>query len=388
MASVLWRRNKQVTVYYWDNKAQKLVPLPRDQTRHLDGKPKDFVHKWVADWEKAHGKLVSRVNRSTLKDDDILALLWKQYQGHQAKRKNRRERTAEKETDILHGHLVPFFIERHQKKDPADWHALIPAFHDYLYEQKFADATVQKTLWTLERFGKYLVFKQHITFPFVVLPPARKAVKVTPLKTRKTPEEVLKYVRTHTHKHDIDFNLAILLGYFAALGPGEVFALEREDLVTGAEAEGESKTLEGLRAHNLGSKLAVVISKTLPQEGPPVPFTKNDFRLGVASIWHPEAAKLIASIVREKPEGRLFPFSMGWLARAWREQVRDKLGCTPHDLRRASCLYLGRTLRIEPTLLQEHMRHASLETTQLYMREPAVPEKKSKKRVQDFDDVA
>jgi len=64
-----------------------------------------------------------------------------------------------------------FFI-KHQKKDPADWHDIIPAFHDYLFERKLASSTVQKILWAIEKFGKYLVFKRHMSFPFVVQVPS------------------------------------------------------------------------------------------------------------------------------------------------------------------------------------------------------------------------
>lgn len=389
MAFPVWRRKKQVTVYYYDVERRRQVPLPRKQTKHLDGKSAEAVQAWIEDWERDHGKLRDRVERTNLKDYDKLALLWRQYQAHRGKVRSRRAQTALDETEIFETLICPFFVGKHAKKDPADWHHLISDFHDWLFESGHADATVQKTLWTFERFGKYLVFKQHMTFPFVIQVPARGNNKVTPLKARKTPEQILSFVKDATYKGKIDFNLAILIGYFAALSPSELFALEKSDFVTGAITEQTCKTLPGFRKHGLGSRLAVNITKTLLGKGQvgTVPFTKNDYRRSVVNVWSLAAAKLIAEKVRALPDGRLFPYSRGWLERAWRERVKTKLGVTPHDLRRTSCLYLGRTLRIEPTLLQEHMRHAELDTTMLYMREPSVPEL-TVLGAQDFDDVA
>ena len=292
-------------------------------------------------------------------------------------------------------HIVPFFVTEHEKKDPAHWHALIPEFHLSLSRQSLSARYRSKILWTLKRFGESLVFSQYMAFPYAIRPPKSKVAKVTPLKVRKTPEEILDFVRrttfpTQDHRSDrgdIDWGLAVLLGYFGGFGPGELFALEKADLLTGDFAESECKTLEGFRKHGLGSRLAVVINKTCPHIGEPVPLVKNDYRFGVSNIWDVEAAKLISKLAKDRPEGRLFPYSYAYLIRRWRELVFPQLRATPHDLRRASGLYLGRTVRLALTLLQEHMRHAEIETTMLYTREPAVPEKKRSTK-QDFDDVA
>jgi integrase len=391
MASILWRREKQVTVYYFDANKGRSVQLPRKETKHLDGLPPEQVRKWVDDWERAHGRTRDRSERVTLAEDDRLSRLWNQYQKEKMRTGHRRPSTEAKETEYFEKHICPFFITLHQKKNPADWHRLVPAFHDSLYDKKLADSTIGKILWTLERFGAQLVYSGEMSFPFVVKIPSRGNSKITPLKVRKKPDEIIKFAKRLVAYEgtEIDFNLAILLAYFAALSPGELFALDKEDLLTGQDAE-SSKTLEALRKKGLGSRLAISVSKTLPTGGKnnrPVKFTKNDYRTGVVTIWHLEAAKLIASMVKKKPSGRLFPYSYGHLSRFWREKVKlGGLGLTPHDLRRASCLYLGRTIRLDLTLLQEHMRHSQIDTTMLYTREPAVPEIASRRK-QDFDDV-
>lgn len=390
MAFVNYRRkNKSVHVYYYDKSTAKLVQLPRSQTKHLDGKPADEVQAWVEKWEKEHGVAKERGTREVLKDDDKLLALWRQYQSHRMATRKRRTGTASKEGLLFERDIVSFFVREHQTKDPALWHDLVPKFHTHLFKKGIKDGTIQKILWTLERFGKHLVFQRYMSFPFVIQIPSRDNHKVTPLKVRKTPEDILKFVKDATIECNINFRLAILLGYFAGLRPSETFALSKSDLLTGDTAEKLSGTYNGFKKFNLGSRLAIDVCKTVfdGKDGAPREMTKTETSCGVVNVWNSEAAKMIASLVKEMPNGRLFPYSLGWLNRAWRQYVKPKLRSTPHDLRRASALYLGRTVRIDLTLLQEHMRHAEIETTMLYTREPKRAEKTTKWK-QDFDDVA
>lgn len=393
MAFPVWRRGtRKVYVYYFDTASNTQMQLPRAATKHLDRLPEAEVEAWVREWEKAHGKASDRSDRIHLKDTDKLNTLWLQYQAHRDETRERRAITSESEDAIFRSHIVGYFVGERKAKLPHNWHPMMVDFHTHLFEKKLATSTTQKILWTLERFGKHLVWMQYMDYPFVVSLPVSKHAKVTPLKVRKAPEDILNLVKggPEYKNKSIHFNLALLLGYFAGLGPGELFALSREDLLTGRDAETHCKTLLGFRKHKLGSKLGVVVNKTLPAKGKknkPVPLMKNDFRTGVVNIWHPEAAKMIAAIVKDLPPGRLFPFSYGHLARMWRENVMPVAHITAHDLRRSSAHYLGRTLRIEMTLLQEHMRHAEMETTMLYIREPATPDTQIVAR-QDWDDVA
>jgi len=397
MAYVVFRRkSRKVYVYYADPKdGGKVKQLDRDKTKHLDGKPVDHIHKWVGDWEREQGRLKDHVKRTTLRDGDPVVKLWKQYVEQQDARRDvpRRKRTVRTEHDYFHQYVVEFFVGKHQRKDPATWHDLISPFHLHLASEcGLAARSRRQVLLALARFGKYLVFTQYMAFPFVVQLPRDKKAQVTPLKVRKSPAEIIKFVKEASYKYEkIDFNLAILLGYFGALGPSELYALSKEDFITGAIVEDKCSTLEGFRKRKLGSKLAVVVSKTLPndKDAEPIPLMKNDYRYGVVNIWHKEAAQLIANILKTKKPGRLFPLSYSWLVHKWKKEVFPRLQATNHDLRRASALYLGRTLRIETTLLQEHMRHADLDTTQLYMRDPLVPDADELRAAkQNFDDVA
>lgn len=390
MAFIHPRRGSQkIYVYYHDRNTGKLKQLPRKLTRHLDGQPREVADQWVREWEEQHGRIVERSNRIHLKEGDKLSGLWKAYQAQKASEtdRERRPRTVRTESQNFHNYVVPFFVGEHEKKEPASWHALIPDFHAHLANLKLSARTRQKILWTLHRFGAYLVFTQHMTYPFVVRPPRSKNTKITPLKVRLTPKDVYDFVKTPHMSGNVNFNLAVLLGYFASLSPSELFALERRDFLTGSIAKTKSKTYTGFKKRDLGSALAVVVSKTL-ESGGVVELTKNDYRTAVVTVWEVKAAKLIAEIVKEMPNGRLFPLALSTLEHLWGKIVKSKLRVTPHDLRRASGLYLGRSVRLDVTLLQEHMRHAEIETTMLYMREPAVPEKTKARVEQDFDDVA
>jgi integrase len=379
-------RNK-VYVYYHSAATNRLAQVPRELTQHLDGHPEQEIEAWIRQWESQHGRVRERSNRIHLGSGDKLTAVWIDYQTHRGKTRKRGDKHRKDETTVFESHIVPFFVGKHQRKDPTTWHNLVPGFHTHLFGRGLADATVRDILWTLRRFGEHLVFQRQMSFPFAVQAPARENRKVTPLKVRKSPDDIVAFVaRTEFAYQDIDFGLAILLSYFGALRPSELFALEREDFLTGKAAEDHTRTLEGFREQKLGSRLSVVINKTLKSGVGQEDSVKSDMSRAVVNIWHPGAARTIAELLKARPSGRLFPFSRDWLERAWCDYVKPKLGTTPHDLRRASALFLGREKRIPVTLLQEHMRHAEIETTMLYMREPSVPERVRVGR-QDFDDV-
>lgn len=398
MAHLVWRRGSKAYLYYYDPKAAKLVQVPRSVTKAWDGLPPEEVEALKRQWEADHGQAKDRIERLRLDKDDRLSRLWASYQTDRMRFKKRRKKTADSEQDLFEAYICRYFVGQNQKKDPTQWHDLVPGFHGWLFDQPIADAHRRKILWALERFGKYLVFTRVMTFPFVIQTPTRDNTKETPLKVKLTPDEVLRVCRTHefrrphkkhastNRKSRIHFRLAILCGYFFGLRPEELWALEREDFLTGALAVERAKTHEGFTAAGLGSRLAVVVNKSLTG-GKVEHLVKTDHSFGFTLCWHPDAAREIAALLKEASSGRLFPFSRGYLDRYWRELVFPVLGVTAHDLRRASSVYLGRTVRVPATLLQEHLRHAELETTLLYMREPTAQEHKRESDTQDFDEV-
>ncbi len=389
---------KGVYVYYTDKDTGEQKQLPREQTKHLDNLSAQEVQHWVDEWENRHGVVKERAVRINLSPDDRLSALWSQYQKQRTGTTKRRTATTDSESGLFNNHIVPYFVGKHGKKRPEIWHELVPGFHSYLFqESKLKDQTIRYVLWALERFGQYLVWSRHMALPFSIQVPSREHHKITPLKVRLEPKVVLDFVRTpkltevadgRVMISDQELKLSALLGYFAGLRPSEQWALDKSDFLTGGLAEKSTRTLWAFRKHGLGTKLSVLVTKTWqPRGGKIEELTKTHYSRGVVNIWNVEAAQLIAQMIKGLPDGRLFSASYYGMFQAWRKRVLPVLKVTPHDLRRASGLYLGRTARIELTLLQEHMRHAELETTALYIREPDIPDVKNKSALQDFDDV-
>jgi len=384
------RKSRRVYVYYYDKKAGRQVQVPRDLTKHLDGHPTESVEAWVAEWERENGMVRARIERMVVRPNSMLSGLLLSYRKHRDIMGGVTQQTLDSESSVIERYITVYFVRTHRQHDPKTWHAFVPGFYTYLTEQPTIKGldTIKKILWTLERFGKYLVYVQHSPYPFVVQIPKRNNRKITPLKTRATPEQVKAAARsigrTHPKAH---MGLAVLLGYFASLASEELFALTKEDILTGNQArEKTSGVRSGLLKHGLGSSMGVRINKALKGASNTDSYPKNSYRYGVVNVWDPDAAKQIAAILKELPPGRLFQLSRGYLEPLWRKHVKPILGLTPHDCRRASCLYLGRTIRLEPTLLQEHARHSELTTTMLYCRAPKVMEDIDIEG-QDLDDV-
>jgi integrase len=405
MAFVVPRRGKVgVYVYFHDRATGKQKQVPRKLTKHLDKATPAEIEAWLEQWDLKHGKSTDRSGRINLKDTDRLAQLWNQYQSHHSSIHNRRDSAERSEQGFFDNHILPFFVGLHENKRPEAWHDLIPDFHTYLFAKKLSDQTIRYVLWCLKRFGEHLVWSRQMTFPYSIQTPSRENKKITPLKVTLTPEHVLEFVNdplglTDNQRFKIggrphivteaDVKLSILLGYFASLRPQEQWALAKSDFLTGDMAEKNTKTLSGLRKHSLGTKLSIMITKTWQKTQPPEiqELTKSHYSRGVVNVWHPEAAKLIAKCLKDKPQGQLFSISYSGWFQLWRRSIEPRLGVSAHDLRRASGQYLGRVKRIELTLLQDHLRHSEIETTVLYTRDPVVPEISKKKLVQNFDDV-
>jgi integrase len=384
MASIVWRRaGQQVYVYYYDRAARKTKQVPREYTEKWDKWPREEVEAAVAKWLRENGLDAHRVDRRKLQASDSLSKLWAGYQKHTRVKKrggNRRAVTEKQENDLFERHILPFFVMQHERKNPTEWHGLVPEYHDWLGE-RLGVRGVRKVLGILGRFGKWLVFRRLMWVPFAIQLPADVRAKITPLKRPVDPSEVMGFTSTpviyegRTYKKStrkqvlLRVDLMALLGYFASLRPEEVYALDREDILMGAQAVEHAELYPEFQKRGLGSKMAVVINKTLT--GPKVkPEVKSEAAEGVVLVWDVEAARRIRDIILGMPPGRLFRASRSTCDRSWREKG---LGVTMHDLRRASCLYLGRVVRIPKDLLQEHARHEEEETTSLYTRKPKTP---------------
>ena len=382
MATIQFRRgSNRVTIYYYDPKRQKTLQIPRKDTRHLDGLPIDQVQAWVTEFEKSHGLEKDRIKRVRLDREDDLQQWWEAYQSDRADNKEVGEKTLTSENRLWEGYILPFFIKKHQLKKPSEWYPFIPDFHMYLKKTPIGKDHQKSVLWTLERFSKYLVYQRILVYPFAVNTPRANKRKDTPLPRKLEPKEVLDFARKQDNP---TIALFALLGYFASLRPSETGALERDDFLTGDGAKRHSPTYKEFADLGLGSKLAVKITKALGMKSV-IQQTKTHYSYGVVTIWNHDAAVLIAAMLKELPKGRVFDVSRCHMDKIWVHTGKTELGVTLHDLRRASALYLGRTLKIDLSLLQKHCRHSQLSTTELYIREPL--KDVTERLTQDFDDV-
>lgn len=380
MAQFRRRRGTKVYVYYCTNGRQ--IQLPRKETKHLDKLPDAAVLQWVEDWEQDNGKPKDRIRRAWLRPEDRLFILWEGYKKHQLSLGGVRATTFAQTNRTFNGHLLPYFIGKHEQKDPSKWYSLVPGLFEHLLGAGLAQSSIKKVLQVLGHFGRWMVYQQILDYPFTIVAPKAPNHKVTPLKKRMAPEDIL-HCRLDD-KHEIPLKLLVMIGYFFSLRPSELFALERADFMTGDAARLSCRAFAGLQSVGCGSGLSVVVSKTLVDGSESKPLTKSDHSYGVVNCWDKRAAQSIAAALKSLPEGRIVGGSRSWLDRAWKDNIKILLNLTAHDLRRASILYLGRTIRVPLITLQEHARHAEIETTLLYTRDPSIPEILAE---QDFDDV-
>src|SRR5690606_11077346 len=152
MAYLTWRRGSKVYLYYYDSRAGRLVQVPRSVTRAWDALPREEVFALKRKWEEEHGEKKTRIEKITLGKDDKLKKLWDSYQTKQKRFTKRRDSTARSETQDFETYICAFFVGVHQKKDPTQWHSLVPDFHNWLFKRGISESTIRAILWTLGRF--------------------------------------------------------------------------------------------------------------------------------------------------------------------------------------------------------------------------------------------
>ncbi|RYZ87719.1 MAG: hypothetical protein EOP04_11040 [Proteobacteria bacterium] len=411
-----WHRRRGsicVTVYYYGRILKKPLPVPRAQTDHLDVLPEAEIDAWVERWAEDNGHKVHRALKHSLSQTDELQVLWSDFQTYIQKMRNLEDKTMKSRENEFRGYILPYFVGIHGEKDVRNWVKHVGGFSLYVLTESGLKnmIDVKKKIWLVRRFGEYLVTSRVLTSPWVLMMPSSKVKSETTLKQRITPDEVLKEARILLAKsevpsenkaitssgkvvgrrktlfnNDMQMALALLIGYFASLGPGEVYGLYKEDLITGQAAlKTAESTYPTFEKFSLGSKLTLSKERQLGDQNIEK-YPKNDYRFGAAHIWNVEAARIISQLVKEMEPGRLFRLSRGRLDKLHVKLIKSTLNVSAHDLRRASALYLGRSVKIPLEALQLHLRHAEIETTVLYIREPSTAEQKNLAE-QDFDDV-
>jgi integrase len=389
MASWTRKRNKQVVVYYWDSKQSKQVNLPRSQTKHLDTFTDDKIDLWVENWQNSNGKPLDKINRIKLKASDDLSNLITKYQAERLE-DGTSARTLQNEKIIFDKYILPYFVGLHKAKDIRKWRELGGNLRAWLTENTTLDVkTKRAVIQTVNRFGRWLADLNKIDVAWRFRTPSLKLKRrdrKSPLPRILEPKEVIAAAKTIKTLGHTNWAIALLVGYFACLRPEETFALTINDILTGTDVDKESQTLDRLREKGLGVTLALDINKALitgTTIGPP----KNYYSNGIATIWHKEGGKLLAECLRDWNEDKFFDRTKDYLFHYYRKHISKYLNVTLHDLRRASGLYLGRTLGLDPFLLQDILRHGDIESTLEYTRRPK-DSREVKVRKQNFDEVS
>lgn len=379
------RHNGKVRVYYHDKTTGRVKSLSRDKIKHLDPLTDDDIRQWIDSWEDDSGVSRSRSRDKAVLSTDELAILFDSYQEQRRQLRNISDGTLYDERTFWTKHVLPYFVVKNDEKNPRRWAAYTSSFTTYLKQKgTLSTKSIKQAGWLLERFGKHLASIGVIQSPWFVPQPILNRKATTPLKLNLTPADILKVADQIKGKYPT-YTIALLLGFFASLRPGETFALSKEDFLTGDKAKAMAKTYSRFHAVGLGSGLSVSITKALDDKGI-IGNPKTHHSYGYVNVWNVEAAKMLAELVKVLPAGRIFNGHKTWLFKSFGRALKGKLDVTPHDLRRASALYLGRTLGIEIMLLQDHMRHSDIQTTMIYTRRPL--EETTVNEEQDFGDVS
>jgi integrase len=386
MPIVQGRRPGQWKAYYWCRKEQKQKWAPREVTAAWDGQPFEAAEAGLERWLAENGAARVRARRRALSQADELAHLIEDFiEECRLLRPDTSENTHRAVRGHLQTYVQQYFVNTHGVKNVRDWWQHTSGFTRWLRETfpHLSFGTVKLVGQNLRRFGEYLVEEGIIRQPWRVksLRRAAKERRITPLPRPILPAEVLEEAR----QLEAPMALALLLGYFTSLRPQEVYGLRREDFLTGERARKDAKTWERLAKLGLGSGLSVSVARARTRKGTEE-LLKTHYSYGTVNCWSAEGAQAIAALLKDLPPGPLYGETpRDELNRQWRDVVHCRLGLFLYDLRRASGLYLGRTVGADILLLQDHFRHSSIQTTLLYTRRPVGEQEKAAD--QNFDDV-
>ncbi|MBA2680993.1 MAG: hypothetical protein H0U76_21680 [Ktedonobacteraceae bacterium] len=380
MATGSFRRDgTRVIIQVYDPAKGCNVKIPRKHIRQLDGASDDDIQRFINLYIQTHRLGAERVAKRYLAPTDEAEFTFEQFLNEYSKLRNTRPITRNTERYRWDKYIVPFFVMERSLKDVRAWENVLTEFAPHLMANSGLQINqIKKVLGLLKRFSIYLVSHRILTRRWELILPTENRASATPLPSELEPNTVLQFMRTATPRHA----LLAGLGFFASLRPEESFALTRAHFLTGSLAKDRAKTYTRFAQYGLGSGLSIFIDIVLSADGLDEP--KTAYSKAVVNVWDKDAAVLIASLIKELPTGAVLfdGRSRDTLFKSWRKWGIP--GYTLHDLRRASGLHLGRRVDIPVTLLQDHLRHADIKTTQLYMRAPTIDKGAV---TQDFDDV-
>ncbi len=375
-------RYGHVIIQVYDPERKATRKVPRDECAHLDGAGDEVVGRWRDLYLQRTRAVTERVAGGELAPTEEAAFLFRQFlDEHQRLRKTSSSTRADEE-GRWRGFVQKFFVGECAARDVRLWSMYAADFPNWLATTALKTNQQKKVLNLTRRFGEFLKRHRKVAESWTFMIPVDNAAAATPLCYELKPEEVIAFAL----EGRVRTRLMALLGYFAGLRPEETIALKKSDFFTGDRARSLSKTFKRFEAHGLGSGLSVAVSRAYKKDGR-IDEPKTRASRAVVNVWHQEGARVLGLLLRDLPDGWLFPgvrkdapicrdaqfkFWAKYGLRGGSEADGGVEVITLHDLRRASCLFLGRTLDLPVTIVQEHMRHSDLKTTMLYMRRPDV----------------
>jgi hypothetical protein len=344
------RHRNQVTCYLTDGSGV-VKQVPRKLTKHLDGQPASVIQAWLEDHHRSNAAFGHRPD--LLAPTPELTRILDRYFAHLVKI-GRVEATIKS----ARRHLLTA-VQFFDNAPLSEWPKASKQFFDYVRVNKpdLTENEVRRHCQCLKRFWDWCL---DMDLADVALPMRKHAlsapqgVKDTPLPRVVLPEEVLGWESLPP-----DLRLISLLCYFCSLRPQEAFA--GQAWRGGKAAEG-LEACQVMREAGLYDRLAVNVQWQKREKGALIPPKLHS--KGVVACFDERAARAISALLNA---GVKTPNNPNAYYNAW---ARCEKGVTLKDLRRASCYWLGHYTSLSLPALQNHMRHASILTTQLYTRRP------------------
>lgn len=355
------RKGTAVYVYFHDPETGKNKPLPRDETRHLDGASDLQIKAWIQNYAATHGYKLHN-------EQHVIGDKWSKLVATFLETPEVTDKDIKTQWDYkryLTQYVLVYFVNKLQLTDPYQWTYKSGGLAAYLVnERKVSGHVVKRCNVALRKFWDFLIdtgeMHQSITLRL-------KTVKIekeeTPLERVYTPDDVFKLASDL----EPDLRFAMLCGYFLSLRPQEIFALRASDFAAGSKAV-DAECSKVMKEAGLYYGLVADIRRQRTQKGK---FAKPKGGIqAMVSCFNKRAAEEIVALVKVLAESNtslLFPLPNDHYFHRW---DKLELGLTIKDNRRSSLYWLGRQGKLAPVSLKNHARHTKMETTDKYLRRP------------------
>jgi hypothetical protein len=355
------RKGKAVYVYFHDPETGKNKPLPRDETRHLDGATDEQIKAWIQNYAAIHGYRVH--NEEHVIGDKWIKLVDNFLTTPEVTGKNIKTQGDYKR--YLTQYVLVYFVNYLGLNDLYQWTYKSGGLAAYLVnERKVSGYMVKKCNVALRMFWGYLIDtgEMHQSIDLRL-----KTVKIpkpdTPLEKVYTPEDIFKM----SVKLPSDLRLMMLCGYFMSIRPQELFALKTTAFSAGVKAV-DAECAKVMKSARLYNGLVAYIDEQRTQAG-----EYTDPKGGIKAMvacFNKKAAEQIVALIKElrKPnQPYLYLKPNDHYFKRWDDL---KLGLTVKDTRRSSLYWLAHNTKLTPVAIKNHARHTKMETTDKYLRRP------------------